>query len=185
MTMHATVNAAKEVAQGAMGAMKGSRGAVLDAVKVAGEVVAFLRKAGVDNALRTIGLQRGPSLISSVGIFASGVVVGAGLGLVFAPVSGEKTREFLAERVRELYDVLKTTATEAATEVSDTASQVADQVSDTASKVASQASDMEDQVEVSVDEALQDAVAHPANGVVDDHHTKTKRRRHHADKAVS
>lgn len=41
---------------------------------------------------------------ASISVFAVGVAAGAALGLLFAPRSGEETREFIADTAREGLD---------------------------------------------------------------------------------
>jgi len=61
-----------------------------------------------DEIVRALGLQarrsNGSDLIPSVALFGAGVLVGAGLALLFAPSSGRELREELGERAAELRD---------------------------------------------------------------------------------
>ena len=172
----AAVSAAEELASDAV---KGSKSAMGDAMSLAGEVIAFLRKTGVDESLRRVGLVGGTSKLGGFGLFAGGVIVGAGLGVLLAPMSGRRTRDFLANRFREVYDTVKSTTAEVASDVEGTGKRVADEVGRTGKRVADEASDLGEAVLEAVDES----VSETANGV-EDTHTKAKRRRH-PDKAVS
>jgi hypothetical protein len=61
-----------------------------------------MRKKGYDQMLERMGLQRkGASdmRLSSIGLFAMGLVVGAGIGLLFAPRRGEATRSQALEKL--------------------------------------------------------------------------------------
>jgi hypothetical protein len=59
-----------------------------------------------DDILSALGLAAKPTasgkLLGSVGIFAVGLLVGAGAALLLAPTSGQGLREGLAERVRKV-----------------------------------------------------------------------------------
>lgn len=183
--MSTTVNSVKDAAVSAAedlasDAVKGSKSAMGDALNLAGEVIAFLRKTGVDESLRRIGLVGGTSKLGGFGLFAGGVIVGAGLGVLLAPMSGRRTRDFLADRFREMYDTVKSTSADVASEAEVTGKRVADEARSTGKRVADEASDLGEAALEAVDES----VIEPANGVVEEVHTKGKRRRHH-DKAVS
>lgn len=55
-----------------------------------------------DEMLRAIGLQRarnGSELLSGVAVFGAGILVGAGLALLFAPGSGAETREQIGSKL--------------------------------------------------------------------------------------
>jgi hypothetical protein len=61
-----------------------------------------------DDILSALGLVAKPTasgrLLGSVGIFAVGLLVGAGAALLLAPVSGQGLRDGLAERLRKARD---------------------------------------------------------------------------------
>lgn len=173
----AAVSAAEDLASDAI---KGSKSAMGDAMNLAGELITFLRKTGVDESLRRIGLSGGTSKLGGFGLFAGGVIVGAGLGLLLAPMSGRRTRDFLADRFREVYDTVKSTTANVASEAEGAGKRVADSARSTGKRVANEASDLGEAALDAVDESM----IEPENGVVDEAHTKAKRRRHH-DKDVS
>jgi len=70
----------------------------------------YLQDIDKDDVLEAIGLEERSSAWSTafgtIGIFALGCLVGAGLGLAFAPKSGEEFRNELGERVRRKADEL-------------------------------------------------------------------------------
>jgi gas vesicle protein len=49
-------------------------------------------------------MSRGNGLPGTISLFAIGVAVGAALGVLFAPKSGEQTREIIADSVQEELD---------------------------------------------------------------------------------
>jgi hypothetical protein len=61
-----------------------------------------------DDILSALGLVAKPAaserLLGSVGIFAVGLLVGAGAALLLAPISGQGLRDGLAERLRKARD---------------------------------------------------------------------------------
>jgi hypothetical protein len=74
-----------------------------------------------DEIIRALGLHArrstGSEMVPSLALFGAGVLVGAGLALLFAPTSGRELREELGERAAELKDraasVVESTASEA------------------------------------------------------------------------
>lgn len=70
----------------------------------------YLQDIDKDDVLEAIGLeQRGSpwaNALGTVGIFALGCLVGAGIGLAFAPKSGEEFRSELGERMRRKADAM-------------------------------------------------------------------------------
>jgi hypothetical protein len=60
-----------------------------------------------EDIIRALGLQTRRSngdVVPSVALFGAGLLVGAGLALLFAPSSGRELREELGERAAELRD---------------------------------------------------------------------------------
>jgi hypothetical protein len=61
---------------------------------------------GIDEILRTLQSHRGSAtnhdLLPGIALFGAGVLLGAGLALLFAPSSGSELRENLSERIDEV-----------------------------------------------------------------------------------
>ncbi|MCO5166369.1 MAG: YtxH domain-containing protein [Planctomycetes bacterium] len=59
-----------------------------------------------DDLLEVFGLQRAPMagayVLPAIGLFGVGVIVGAGLGMLFAPKSGDELRHDLSQRAGDL-----------------------------------------------------------------------------------
>lgn len=74
-----------------------------------------------DEVLRALGLQRSRAtngeLLSGIAVFGAGMLVGAGLALLFAPASGAETREQLGSRLGEMRQRVSGKATEVAEQV--------------------------------------------------------------------
>ena len=104
-----------DTAKGAtMVAVKGARRGLLDTVKSVVEVVTLLRSIGADQVLGKIGLSRRRTPLASLGIFATGLAVGAGLGMLFAPRSGRQTRSFMRDQLQKAGGEVKAKTIEAA-----------------------------------------------------------------------
>ena len=62
-----------------------------------------IRELSREDLLNSLGLQRKSTamdwVLPGVGLFAVGIIVGAGLGLLFAPKSGAELRSDLADRL--------------------------------------------------------------------------------------
>jgi hypothetical protein len=61
-----------------------------------------------EDIINALGLQtrrsNGSDIVSGVALFGAGLLVGAGLALLFAPSSGRELREEIGERAAELRD---------------------------------------------------------------------------------
>jgi len=70
----------------------------------------YLQDIDKDDVLEAIGLEERSSAwattFGTIGIFALGCLVGAGIGLAFAPKSGEEFRSELGDRMRRKADEL-------------------------------------------------------------------------------
>jgi hypothetical protein len=68
----------------------------------------YLQDMDKDDVLETLGLEERSSgwgtALGTMGIFALGCLVGAGIGLAFAPKSGEDFRNELGDRMRRKAD---------------------------------------------------------------------------------
>ena len=68
----------------------------------------YLQDIDKDDVLEAIGLEERSSAwataLGTIGIFALGCLVGAGIGLAFAPKSGEDFRNELGDRMRKKAD---------------------------------------------------------------------------------
>jgi gas vesicle protein len=109
-----TMGLAKE---GAEHAVASTRSAVLDGLRTVTGFIAMLRKIDGDDALGWIGLARRRSPLYSVAVFGAGMAVGAGVGMMLAPMSGQELRARILDQLRGA----KGDATEPTVEVATTA----------------------------------------------------------------
>jgi hypothetical protein len=74
-----------------------------------------------EDLIHALGLQTRRShasdIVSSVALFGAGLLVGAGLALLFAPSSGRELREEIGERAADLRDRAAAAVEPAGTEV--------------------------------------------------------------------
>jgi gas vesicle protein len=122
-TFHTAAGAATDAA-------KGARGGLLSAVKSVVEVATLLRGLGAEEVLQKIGLMRKRTPLGSLGVFATGVAVGAGLGLLFAPMTGRQTRSYVRDRLRDVSDDVKTTTVAAVDQVEEKVEEALDNAED-------------------------------------------------------
>jgi len=76
----------------------------MDIKKSGRKALRYLRGIDRDDVLESLGLQERRSALAttlgSLGIFVLGCLVGAGIGLAFAPKSGDELRNELGDKVR-------------------------------------------------------------------------------------
>jgi gas vesicle protein len=108
--MSTTISDAMGTAKEVLGTAKGgaehaassARSTIFDIAKFAVGVATTLRGFGVDDALGFVGLARKRSMLSSIGILGAGIVVGAGVGVLLAPMSGRQLRRAMLQGLDEL-----------------------------------------------------------------------------------
>jgi hypothetical protein len=71
-------------------------------ISTAAGIVAMLRSLDRNDGLAWFGLSRRRSPLVSIAIFAAGAAVGAGAGLLFAPMSGADMRRTLLGAAKDL-----------------------------------------------------------------------------------
>ena len=69
----------------------------LDGVKAVTGLVSALRHFQAEDALALVGLTRRRSPLATIGLFGAGALVGAGVTMLFAPLSGAETRRRIAK----------------------------------------------------------------------------------------
>ncbi len=78
----------------------------------------YLQDLEKDDVLEALGLEERSSgfstFLGTVGIFALGALVGAGIGLAFAPKTGTELRNDLGEKLRRKADDLRPVANDLA-----------------------------------------------------------------------
>ena len=81
---------------------------VKDIRKQGYKALKYLQDIDKDDVLEALGLEQRSSAwgttLGTIGIFALGCIVGAGIGLAFAPKSGEEFRNELGDRMRKKAD---------------------------------------------------------------------------------
>jgi hypothetical protein len=64
-----------------------------------------------EDIINAVGLEtrqsKGGEMVSAFGIFGTGLMLGAGLALLFAPKVGREVRQEIAEKVDELSEALR------------------------------------------------------------------------------
>lgn len=83
-------------------AAKGARSVVLDGIHAAAGIVSILRGFGLTDALGWFGLARRRGGAGTLAAFGGGIALGAGLGMLFAPVSGADARRAIFGRLKGL-----------------------------------------------------------------------------------
>jgi len=99
-----TLESAKSTIDSARGETQHAASTVLSTLKegvgVAASAISLIRSLEMSDALGWIGLARRRGPFESMALFGSGLFVGAGLGVLFAPMSGAELRGTLLSRLR-------------------------------------------------------------------------------------
>ena len=120
-----------------------------------------MRGFQAEDALGWVGLTRRRSPFAAIGIFAAGALVGAGVAMLFAPLSGAETRRRIMKGLEGLKGDAQSTIERAETEVK--------AVGDKVEEIASHAKDAVIQAEHKVEEgaiALKDMAASKVDAAV-------------------
>jgi gas vesicle protein len=126
-----TANGALDSARESTGHAVGSaRSSIVDGVKAVSGIVAMLRDLGVNDALGWVGLSRTRSPLRGLAVFGAGVALGAGVGVLFAPMSGGDLRRAILGRLMGPIGGAKEAVKTEAREVGEGARAVTDAVAD-------------------------------------------------------
>ena len=173
-TMETAKDAMKSAKDGTEHAVSSVRSTFLDAAKTVIGVVTMLRSLDVDDGLGWFGLARRRSAFGSVALFGAGFVAGAGVSLLFAPMSGADARRAILERFnglkREANDTIDHVESEAK-EVEHKAEQLAGKAKDALKKAEHKVEDKVTEGAEAVKDAVKskaDAVASAAKGTAEE-----------------
>lgn len=101
-TICSAKDAMESVKEGAEHAASSARTTWLDGAKAVAGIIATLRGFGLDEGLGLVGLARRRSPLLSFAMFGAGIAVGAGAGLLLAPVSGADLRRRILGQLKGL-----------------------------------------------------------------------------------
>lgn len=163
--LNETVGSAKDAMEsakeGTQHAYASTRSMVMDGVHVLAGIMPILRSFSYDGMLSRVGLERRRSPFEGAALFGAGMVVGAGIGVFFAPMSGERLRQ-------KLFSTLKKDANEAVDRVEAGVKQVEEKAEDIADKAKNAAMKVERKIERKIDDgtaAVEGAAKHGADAV--------------------
>jgi gas vesicle protein len=95
----------------------GTARTLVEGAYAANGLVKMLRRMDLDDGLAWVGLARRAGPLRVFAIFGAGLLVGAGAGLLFAPMRGVDTRRALLKQFKYAKDEAKETLDRAETEV--------------------------------------------------------------------
>jgi len=146
---------------GAEHAAASARTTWLDGVKAVTGMMAVMRGFQAEDALGWVGLTRRRSPFATIALFGAGALVGAGVAMLFAPVSGADTRRRIMKGLEGLKGEAQSTIDRAETEVK--------AVGEKVEEIASHAKDAVMEVEHKVEDsaiALKDMAASKVDAAV-------------------
>jgi gas vesicle protein len=142
-------------------AVHGTRSALLDVVHTLGGLITTLRALDRDDALGWFGLARLRGPLPSIALFGAGMMMGAGIGVLFAPMSGAQMRSAILGRLKGVKEEAKRSADQVASEVKEAEKKVERKVEDLAGKAGDAVKKAEQKIETKVSagaEAVKNAV---------------------------
>lgn len=128
-TAKEALGSAKHVADDAADAVKDTAG---EASKNFFKAISFLRHIDVDDVVGLVGLRRKRSSLETIALVGGGVLLGAGIAMLIAPVSGRKARTM----IRGFFQDAGNRAKDEALEVQEKAGELTGKVKEKASEVA-------------------------------------------------
>lgn len=167
-TAKEALGSAKNVAGDAAEAVKDTAD---DAAKNVKRVVSFLRHIDVDDVIGLVGLRRKRSPLAAIALVGGGILVGAGIAMLMAPVSGRDARR----QMRKLLEGFSGRAMDEATEVKEKAARVAGDVKEKAGEVAGDVKEKVGEVVGQAREAVEGS-----EGAQAEEGGKARRRNHNA-----
>ena len=136
-TLNNTMDAAKDLMESAKSgtehAASSARSTLLDGIHAVSSVVSMLRALQVNDALGWVGLERRRGPAFPLLAFGAGIIVGAGVGMMIAPRSGEQTRRALLDALMGAEKKVEAEAKEIEKKAEKMAGKVEDKVVENAS----------------------------------------------------
>jgi gas vesicle protein len=149
---------------------------IIGGIRTVTEAFAMIRRFGVDDALGWIGLSRRRNRFDSVAIFGSGVLVGAGVGVLLAPMAGSDLRKVIIKRLRgvekdaeKVAGKMKDAVVNAEHKIEDAAGKVKDAVVNAEHKVEDAAGKAKDAL-TGAEHKVEDAAGKAKDAVVNTEH---------------
>jgi gas vesicle protein len=127
-----TAHAMESAREGAEHAVASTRSVVFDGFRAVADVIAMLRHLDGDQALGWVGLARRRSPLHTVALVTAGMAVGAAVGMLLAPMSGEKLRAMVLDQLRSATGQPAESRTEVATTAPAAEKQVEESLADRA-----------------------------------------------------
>ncbi len=156
-------DSAETVAEKASDKAHDARDTVLDLMKQASKFLSAIETPSTDDLLDRIGLQRKQSnVLPAIATFGVGMLVGAAAGVLFAPKSGQETREDLSKRVDDLVGRGKDLSGEVTHSLSAARDKAMDVAGEAREKVAEVAGETKEKV-ASLASETRDKATHLAN----------------------
>lgn len=142
-------------------AVSSTRTTLLDGVRAVAGVVSILRGFGVGDALGWFGLTR-RNRLSSFATFGAGIAVGAGLGMLLAPVSGSDARRAIVRGLKGMLGEAEKTVEKAEKTIEKAEASVEDAGKQTIAKVADLAAKVKTSV-IHAEQEMEQALTHAAD----------------------
>ena len=73
---------------------------IMGGIRTVGEAVRYMRNLGIDDALGWVGLSRRRDSFETLALVGTGILVGAGIGMLLAPMTGADLRKSFLDRFR-------------------------------------------------------------------------------------
>ena len=148
-------------------AVHGTRSTALEVIHTLGGLLATLRGLDRDDALGWVGLSRRRGPLPSIALFGAGMMMGAGIGVLFAPMSGAEMRNAILGRLKGVKEEVKDSIDHVASEAKEVEGKIEKKVDDLAGKAGDAVKKAESKIETKVAEKV-DAAAGAVKNMASD-----------------
>ena len=124
------------------GGVSTARSTLMEGIGAVNGVVSLLRNLHLNDALGWVGLSRRRSPFESVAVFGAGVLVGTGVGMLFAPKSGADLRRMIFGKLQGIEKDAERVVNQAGTQVKETVKDIETKAKDIENKIENKADDL-------------------------------------------